>query len=65
MVIEYLSCENVKKFKYLGVTVTNTNEIRVEIKCRINMGYECYYSLEKILLSRQLSKNLIVKGVRE
>ena len=50
-----------KKFKYLGVTVTNTNSIREEIKRRINMGNACYYSLEKILFSRLLSKNLKVK----
>ena len=37
----------VENFKYLGVTVTNTNEIREEIKRRVNMGNACYYSLEK------------------
>ena len=34
----YLSIENVDDFKYVGVTVTNTNDIREEIKRRINMG---------------------------
>ena len=53
-----LSFENVQKFRYLGVTVTNTNDIRKEIKLRINMGNACYFSLEKILLSRLLSKKL-------
>ena len=38
IVIENLSFENVEKFKYLIVTVTNTNDIREEIKRRINMG---------------------------
>ena len=46
---------------YLGVTVTNTNDIREEIKRRIKMGNACYYSLEKILLSFLLSKKLKVK----
>ena len=40
IVIGNLSFENVEKFRYLGVTVTNTNDIREEIKCRINNG-EC------------------------
>ena len=46
IVIGNLSFENVEKFRYLGVTVTNTNDIREEIKRRINMGNACYYSLE-------------------
>ena len=50
-----------EKFRYLGVTVTNTNDIREEIKCKINMGNACYYSLEKILLFCLLSKKLKVK----
>ena len=61
IVIGTLSFENVEKFRYLGVTVTNTNDIRKEIKSRINMGNACYYSLEKILSSCLLSKKLKVK----
>ena len=49
-----------EKFKYLGVTITNTNDILEEIKLRINMGNACYYSLEKILSSHLLSKKLKV-----
>ena len=60
-VIGNLSPENVEKLRYLGVTVTNTNYMREEIKCRINMGNECYYSLEKILSSRLFSNKLKVK----
>ena len=36
IVIGNLSSENVEKFRYLGVTVTNTNDIREKIKRRIN-----------------------------
>ena len=61
IVIGNLSFENVEKFRYLGVTVTNTNDMRNEIKHRINMGNACYYSLEKILSSRLLSKKLKIK----
>ena len=38
IVIGNLLFENVEKFRYLGVTVTNTNDMHEEIKCRINMG---------------------------
>ena len=48
------------KISNIGVTVTNTNDIRDEIKRRINMGNACYYSLEKMLSSRLLSKKLKV-----
>ncbi|KAJ4437835.1 hypothetical protein ANN_13773 [Periplaneta americana] len=50
-----------EKFKYLGVTVTNINDTREEIKHRINMGNACYYSVEKLLSSSLLSKNLEVR----
>ena len=62
-VIGNLSFENVGNFKYLGVTVTNTNDFRAEIKCRINMGNACYYSLDKIVSSRVLSKISILSVV--
>ena len=38
LVIGNLSFKNLEKLKYLGVTVTNTNDIREEFKHRINMG---------------------------
>ncbi|KAJ4435581.1 hypothetical protein ANN_18197 [Periplaneta americana] len=46
---------------YLGATVTNINGTREEIKRRINMGNACYYSVEKLLSSSLLSKNLKVR----
>ncbi|KAJ4434049.1 hypothetical protein ANN_16368 [Periplaneta americana] len=56
-----LSFEVVEKFKYLGATVTDINDTREEIKRRINMGNACYYSVEKLLSSSLLSKNLKVR----
>ena len=49
-----------EKLKYLGVMVTNTNDICEDIKRCINMGNACSYSLEKTLSSHLLSKKLKV-----
>ncbi|KAJ4432109.1 hypothetical protein ANN_20724 [Periplaneta americana] len=53
-----LSFEEVKKFKYLGGTVTNINDTWEEIKRRINMGNACYYWDEKLLLSSLLKSSI-------
>ena len=55
------SYEKVETFKYLGSLLTNQNSIQEEIKCRLNAGNSCYYSVQTLLSSRLLSKNLKIK----
>jgi hypothetical protein len=53
--------ENMSQFKNCGKTVTNQNLIQEEIKRRLNSGNACYRSVQKLLSSRLLSKNLKIR----
>ena len=55
------SYEKVRTFKYLGSLLTNQISIQKEIKCRLKAGNSCYYSVQTLLSSRLLSKNLKIK----
>ena len=56
--IDNISIERVEEFKYLGTTFTDQNSIQEEIKSRLKLGNACYYSVQNLLSSRLLSKNL-------
>jgi hypothetical protein len=43
------------------VNLTNQNLIQEEIKRRLNSGNACYHSVQNLLSSRQLSKNLKIR----
>jgi len=64
MKIDNSSCERVEEFKYLGTTLTNQNSIQEEIKSRLNSGNACYHSVQHLLSSSLLSKNLKIKIYR-
>ena len=62
--IDNSAIERVEEFKYLGVTLTDQNSIQEEIKRRLKLGNACYHSVQNLLSSRLLSKNLKIKIYR-
>jgi len=56
--------ERVEEFKYVRTTLTNQNSIAEEIRSRLRSGNACYHSVQNLLSSRLLSKNLKVKVYR-
>jgi hypothetical protein len=52
--------ENVEKFKYLGMTLTNQHLIHEKIKNTLNFGTIYYYSVQHLVL-HLLSKNVKIK----
>jgi ABC-type polysaccharide/polyol phosphate export permease len=50
--------DNVTQFRYFGTTITNQNLIQEEIKRRLNSGNPFYHSVQNLLPSHLLSKNI-------
>jgi hypothetical protein len=50
--------ENVAEFRYLEKSETNQNLFQEEIKKRLNSSNACYNSVQNLLSSRLLSKNV-------
>jgi len=58
------SFQRVEEFRYLGTNLRNQNSIQEEIKSRLKSGNACYHSVQNLLSSRLLSKNLKIKIYR-
>jgi hypothetical protein len=64
MKVDNRSHERVEEFKYLGTALRNHNSIQEEIKNILRLGNVCYYSVQNLLSSSLLSKNLKIKIYR-
>ena len=60
--VDKSSTERVEEFKYFGTTLTNQNSIQKEIKSRLKSGNACYHSVQNLLSSSLLSKNLKIRA---
>ena len=64
MRIDNSTFEMVEEFKYLGRTLTNQNSIAEENKSSLRSGNACYHSVQNLLSSRLLSKNVKISIYR-
>jgi hypothetical protein len=62
--IDNSTFERVEEFKYFGTTLKNQNYIQEDIKSRLRSGNARYHSVQNLLSSRLLSKNLKIKLYR-
>jgi hypothetical protein len=59
--VDNSSIEKVEEFKLLETILTDQNSIQEEIKSKLESGNVCYHSVQNLLSSRLLSKNLKIK----
>jgi len=50
-----------EEFRYLGTSLTNQNSVQEVIKRTLKLGNACYYSVQNILSSSLLSKNIKIE----
>jgi len=62
--IDNSTFERVEEIKYLGTTLTHQNSIPEEIKSSSRSGNACYHSVQNLLSSMLLAKNLKIKTYR-
>jgi len=56
--------ERMEEFKYLGTALTHQNSNQEEIKNRVESGNACHLSVQNLLSSSLLSKNIKIKIYR-
>jgi len=59
--IDNSSFERVEHFRYLGTNLMNENSIQEGSKCRLKSQNACYRSVQNLLSSCLLSKNIKIK----
>jgi hypothetical protein len=59
--IAHTSFEEAARFRYLGTTLTYQNCMQEEIKSRLNSANACCHSVQSLLSSRLLSRNVKFK----
>ena len=62
--IDNSSFERVEELKYFETTLTNQNSVQEEIKSRLKSRNACYRSVQNLLSSCLLSKNLKIEIYR-
>jgi len=62
--IDNSTFERVEQLRYLGITLPYQNSILEEIKSKLKSGNACCHSVQNLLSSSLLSKNLKIKIYR-